>query len=135
MKEHWIRWEPAKHLAQKYYFKSIIDQIDNFQVILFDAKNENKKVILQFHGNVGAYRSTIETFTYSTITKLDAEYGTSFYGDWTFFKVQSSDYLKWLSAQSCGISDDRKLTHFCILTVDCIIDIIASQEPDIKLIG
>jgi hypothetical protein len=48
------------------------------------------------------------------------------------FKVANSEYLEWISNQSYGIAETEKLTHFSIIAVDSIIDIIAAYEPKIE---
>lgn len=128
--ENWIRWEPINNLARKYYGVSIKKEVGRqLKIVLSDAKNEKKNVLISFSAGIIAYRRTDETYTMDTIEWLDKTYSTHFYGDWTFFKIENSGYLKWLSGKSSGIADNLNLTHFCILAVDVLIDIVALNEP------
>jgi len=68
------------------------------------------------------------------IFDLKNTYGGDFYGNWTFFKVENSSYLKWLSEQSCTVTDHLNLQHICCITEDSILDIATSYEPEISLI-
>lgn len=136
MQEKWIRWEPAKKLAPKYYIESITDRVeDKFNMVLSDSETK-KKVLVSFPHGVDAYRSTDESFILLTINTLDETYGTNFYGDWTFFKVEDSEYLKWISSQTYNIYDKSKFPfiHFCILGIDSMVDIITTYEPTITFL-
>lgn len=133
--EQWTRWEPIKGLSRKYYIDSTSDGIEGFIIILSDVENRKKRVRISFEYSVHAYRNTNESFTNQIICDLDAKYGTEFYGDWTFFKVTNSEYLQWLSEKSCGWSDAcGGFTHFSILSVEYILDIIDSTEPTVEFI-
>jgi hypothetical protein len=134
MLEQWKRWYPVGDLAAKYYVDSISDTIEGFTILLLDANNKNKRLQILFEDSIYAYRSTDETFRHSLIVDLSDRYGADFYGKWTFFKVTNSLYIKWLSEQSCGISDTRNLIHFSLIAADSIVDVIDVAEPTITLI-
>ena len=65
---------------------------------------------------------------------MSQKYGSDFYNNWSFFKVQNSEYLQWLANKSHGWSDSFSFTHFCILSGDEMIDIVTNYEPEIKVI-
>lgn len=135
MQEQWTRWEPIKGLAGKYYIDFITDSLDEgFKVILTERDNEKKTVHVIFKDSVDCYTSTNESYINHLIFNLDKDYGPSFYGDWTFFKITNSDYLKRLSVISSTISDDANFTHFVLLASDSMLDIITNYEPEIKFI-
>lgn len=134
MQEKWIKWEPISGLGKKYYIESITERVeDKFNMILFDSDTK-KKVLISFPHGIDAYRSTDESFTLAIINYLGKTYGIEFYGDWTFFEVKNSEYLKWLSEKSYGISEDYGLRHFCILGVDSVIDMACTYEPTVTFI-
>lgn len=127
MEEKWIRWEPTVKLTEKYYSQAIYDTPLIFEIHLIgDSK---QKVIVSFPTLVAAYRSTNDSFVYDTLEYLDNHYGSAFYAGWTFFKVENSEYLEWIKKQSVGTFDIYNLQHFCIFTVNAMIDVIASGEP------
>jgi len=43
LNEIWIRWEPTEGLSKKYSLDSILDNIDNFEIILEDVEDTEKK--------------------------------------------------------------------------------------------
>lgn len=129
MNEQWVKWEPINGLSAKYYIDSVSDSLKGFQIVLSDSHDEKQKILITFKNSVDAYRNTDETYRTNTISTLDEEYGTNFYGDWTFFKVMDSSYLKWLSEESCTISDSRNLKHFSFVAVNSILDVVTNYEP------
>lgn len=134
MNEQWIKWEPIKGLSANYYVDSISDNMKGFKIVLSEAKNEENKVHIIFKDSIYAYRSTEEGFRLEMLYSLKAKYGAKFYSEWSFFKINDSIYLKWLSEQSYGITDRLNPIHFCIFTMNFILDIVATYEPKVELI-
>lgn len=85
-----------------------------------------------FENGIDALRITTETFKLSTISYLNENYGGEFYAGWTFFKVENSEYLKYLSEQSGAISDSYGVKQYSIITDEEIIDIVCTYEPKTK---
>ena len=132
MQEKWIRWEPTSRLSAKYYVESIVDIDEGFKIILYDCKHSEKKTMILFPDSVDAYRRTDESFTLSTLHSLKENYGINFFGDWSFFKIENSEYLDWIKKQSFSISESLNFQHFCILASDFMIDIITNYEPEVS---
>lgn len=135
MQEKWIQWMPSiQNISAKYYIESLTDNIEGFRVILADSAGNSSKISMSFTNGVSAFRSSEEGFRLSTISYLDKKYGGEFYSDWTFFKVENSEYLKWLSEQSGGISDLYTVKQYSLITDDEILDIVTSYEPTITVL-
>lgn len=132
MQERWIRWEPIEGLLANYDIDAILDTQEGLKVIL---ECDQKKVSVFFKNGAASYIKTDETLRSYLIGTLSKEYGSSLYANWTFFKVENSDYLRWLSAQSCSISDYYQLNHFSFMTDDSILDVATSGEPVVEHIG
>lgn len=133
--EKWTQWKPLEGLANEYDIISITLAGKEFKILLGDARDDSPDVRISYNDYfISEFRSTSETFRLSTISYLDKKYGGDFYSEWSFFKIEDSQYLKWLSEQSYGISDDCRLTHFCILTDDDFFDFIASKEPKVEFV-
>jgi len=131
---NWQRWEPIKNLHAKYIIESTEDTIeDGLSIILFVPRKYDK-VKLSFKDGVYSHTVADELLRFNLIDTLSEQYGDEFYGDWTFFKIDNSPYLKNLSEQSYGVSDTRDLMHFSIIAVDFIMDIISNYEPEVSII-
>lgn len=137
MQEQWTRWEPIEGLSKKYFIDSITDNIDEgFKVVFSDSNDDEKKTIqMIFKDNVASYRNINESYVYKTIIMLKKTYGRDFYGDWTFFKVTNSNYLKMLSEESYTLSDGSNFIHFSFMLGDNMLDIIASYEPEVTFVN
>ena len=135
MQESWAHWMPLENLSKKYYIESITNNREGFTVLLADAIGESEKIKIVFENGVNAFRNTDETFKLSTISWLDEKYGGKFYAEWTFFRVENSEYLKFLCEQSGGISDFYDVKQYSIITDEEILDIAATYEPVVTLDG
>ena len=51
--------------------------------------------------------------------------------EWTFFEVCNSNYINWLMEESDGILNGESLHHISIVGINCVIDVVASDYPQI----
>ncbi len=131
--EKWIRWDLKEALSEKYYLDDL-SWPDTGLIIKLRAASNEQIIEIYFNESIDAFRYTNESFCFKIFGDLSKKYGTDFYKNWSFFKVQNSEYLQWLSNNSHGWSDDFSFTHFCILGGDEMIDIVTNYEPEIKII-
>ena len=124
-------------MAEKYYVDSVLYDCERFEILLSDSKNPKNKVLVKFECLIGGYRLINESFTIKIINYLDEKYGGNFYGKWTFFKVNESSYLKWLTEEAKGLNIAMKMDfmHFSFLAIDYVVDVLATRERKIEFIG
>lgn len=125
MDEQWIKWEPIAGLVPHYEIDKISDTVEELSILLSQADNHDVKIRVTFTEPVEAYRSTYETFR----IKISEKYIKG-----TFFKVEGSEYLQWLSEQSNDVDNGIKFIHFAITTDDTVLDIIARCEPQVEFV-
>lgn len=130
MQEKWIRWEPVSGLSKKYHSKLISNSYSGGFVINL-ADESDKRISIKFSGSVISYRVTSESHIFNTLTFLENNYESKFYSEWTFFKIENSEYLEWMKKQLI-IEDYIPLTHLCILADDLMLDFITTYEPEVK---
>ena len=135
MNEIWTQWKPVEGLKPKYDIDEIIDRMDSFKIVLSEMDKLQKCLEVHFYSGVDAYRQTNESYWLDSLCRIDKKYGEDFYWDWTFFKVENSSYLSWLSKESFEISDSRNFTHFAFLGVDAVLEVITNYEPKIIFLG
>jgi len=133
MNEIWTQWKSVENLAQQYEIDSVVDTMDSFKIVLSEMDNPQKRLEVCFDSGVDAYRLTDESYWLNSLNKLDKKYGVDFYGYWTFFKVENSAYLSWLSKESFEISDSRAFVHFAFLAVNSILEVIAHDDARISV--
>ena len=131
--EIWTHWQVSPKLSGKYSIDFIQDDDHQLALHLSLGKHKNPKVHVYFKNAIYAFRKTDEGFMYKTIIQLEQNYGASFYTKNTFFKIENSAYLQWLTEQSHGLAELLNFSHFCFLGENSIVDVIASYEPEIAL--
>lgn len=137
MNEQWKKWEPISGLVNKYNVTFISEDMKKdgkFIIILEEYENEKKGVRITWDQGPWAFRITYESFCLKLIYDLNQKYGSNFYVNWTFFKVENSEYSKWLSEQSYQVTDSLKFQHFVIFTPEELIDIVNWSEPKLEFI-
>jgi hypothetical protein len=129
--EEWTRWEPVKDISERYYidfFGMVGDEWDF--VIKLSNSDKTKQIEIRFEGVVTSYRYTNESYCFGIFGDLSKKHGDDFYSNWSFFKINKSNYVKWIIDESY----DSGFIHFCIVGGDEMLDVIATYEPEIKII-
>lgn len=121
----------------QYYIDLICDSEEGVKIVLSEDEGRTKKVqvILQtFVAAVAAHRCIDESFSTSLLMRLEKQYGSKFYFEWSFFKVENSTYVNWLTLESDGVFNSKAYSHFCIFGVDSVVDIIAMGDPVVEFV-
>lgn len=132
--DNWIPFKPADNVSQKYsidFLKSSIDDI-KFKIILSDANNIDKKIIINIAEGVDFYGKIQNEAMLKVIKDIEEKYGKDFHQKWTFFKIENSSYIKWLSDESCGIWNFSYFTHYALIGIDSILYFLSSDD-DIEI--
>ena len=93
-------------------------------MIELSNEDETEKILLKWDGCVVSYTCSEESARSILYDKQELT-------KWTFFKVENSSYLKCIEEQSLVIEQRNKLTHYCIIGINSVVDIIASYEPEV----
>jgi hypothetical protein len=131
MAEQWVRWEPIKGLSNKYFIEYLSADYERLDLILSDAYKIKNNVRIVYAFYPGLHQRVNKKFKEQRLELLHARYGKEFFDTWTFFKVNNSEYSKWLSEQSDTISDSYQLRHFAFVCANSIVDVFSSYEPEI----
>ncbi|MBS1987741.1 hypothetical protein JST56_01990 [Candidatus Dependentiae bacterium] len=134
MREKWTKWEPLQGLMAQYYIDLMSDNEEGVRIVLSEDEGRTKKVQVTFQTFVAAHRCTDESFSTGLLMRLEELYGSTFYREWAFFKVDNSNYIKWLTMESDGVFNSKGYSHFCIFGVDSVVDIIAMGDPVVEFI-
>lgn len=132
--EQWVRWKPLQELSGRF----LVDDLHMSHVgvrILLISENNDIKIEILFDGPTYAYRCTNESLCFGIFPSLGVRYGHDFYANWSFFKINNSDYLQWVASKTTGSIDDYTLDHFCIIGNNDVFEILSRYEPLIKIIS
>ncbi len=129
--EEWTRWEPKQNIIERYYIDFFGMVGENWDFVI-KLHNDEQKIEIRFDGMVASYKYTNESFCFRIFGELSEKYGGDFYSNWSFFKINNSEYIKWIIEKSY---DSEEFMHFCIVGGDEVIDIIANHEPTVTTIN
>jgi hypothetical protein len=103
---------------------------DSGALILRLTGSDSQKVALEF-SSYHAYRKRDESFANRTLSLLTESVKPSIGFHW-LYELQTSEFLAWFHEETLGIYADLDLRHYMVLTISDIVDIIATQPPDVS---
>jgi len=123
-------WKPIKGLKGLYKINNIKFINKTMSIELSSQIDKNSKIVVLFDGPVESYK--YKEKKHSKIWEQSIKKDLSLVSlDWSFFKVTNSNYLKWLSEKSCGVSNIYDFIHFVIVDTDKIIEVIYLCDPEV----
>ena len=131
-------WKPVsdslstENLKGKFYIRSTSFDCDGFKIVLNKDTVPQKAILINFSGAAYSYRITEKTLSLHLLKAHAIVKKEEQSSAWAFFKLENSEYLKWVSHQSDKISEDLKLAHYAIWTEDWVIEILSSAEPKVE---
>lgn len=111
--------------AGRYAEDRIVDEGGILNIFLEDESGGTLKV--SFNAYL-AFRKMDEGDAVHTLADIEetSEPGTRLYA------VADSEYLRWFHFESEAIHKAHKLHHYCLTTVDSVIDVISFDPPDVS---
>lgn len=130
--EEWIEIIRSDIPEGKYIVTRFVQDLDGTKILL-DNGEHNIEVF--FDGIPVLVRNTIEGLRMRTWGNVQLKYNDkSIFRNSFFFEVKKSDLVKWCVRESCGFYEEHQLKHYCIITSEELIDIIASFEPILRIL-
>jgi len=130
MQENWIRWNPSNAPKGEYIVTNFVQNADGVKIVLDDGENA---VEIFFDGIPSIIRISVEGIRMRTWGEVQEKYNDKyFFQNWFLYKVENSKLSKWGEEESCGFYEAVQLTHYCIVTGEEIIDVLAPFEPIVK---
>ncbi|MEB3104082.1 hypothetical protein [Ferviditalea candida] len=131
MQEEWTRLEHGVIPEGQFIVTSLIQNSDGTKVVLDDEKNV---VEIVFDGIPSLVRITTEGIRMRTWSEVQLKYQNKFFfQNWFFYQVQNSKLSKWAKEESCNFYEEEQLKHYCIVTSEEVIDILAAFKPIVKV--
>ena len=130
--EEWIEIIRSDIPEGKYIVTKFVQDLDGTKILL---NNGEHNIEVFFDGIPVLVRNTIEGLRMRTWGNVQLKYNDkSIFRNSFFFEVKKSDLVKWCVRESCGFYEEHQLKHYCIITSEELIDIIASFEPILRIL-
>lgn len=126
-------WKPLNNLSGTYWFENLSLTDGNFVFIYEKDKQPNSKVHIICTGGIASFRYTNETYT-NGYNYLDSPEEIKAIRPWSFYIVEDSEYLKKISEDSGGLSDEFDFKHYCIISGNEVLDLIYPIAPVVEII-
>ena len=131
MNEDWVKWNPIDLPDGEYFVTKFIQDADGTIIMLDDEKNY---VEIFFDGIPTMVRSSIVGLRMRTWGEVQIKYqNKSFFKNWFLYVVSNSKLVNWAIEESCGFYEAYQFKHYCIVTLEEVIDILSTFEPEISV--
>lgn len=131
MQENWNKWNPCEMPEGIYYVTNFVQNQEGTKITLADEEN---CIEVFFDGVPQLVRTSIEGIRMRTWGEVQIKYNDKFFfRNWFLYKVGNSRLSDWASEESCGFYSAKDLTHYCIITSEDIIDVLATFEPTLNI--
>lgn len=130
--EKWEKWNPVEEIPSTFYITNIIENTKGFFIFL---KNDKQEVEIEFifYGFFPSNRYTARRVFLKTTHYLCNQYSPNFYDSWSLFKVENSEYLKWLENESYGFYERTDVTHYVFMGLNSVFEVLAPYAPKVVI--
>ena len=130
MEEKWLKWNPADIPQGNYSVTGFVQDENGTVITLEDDKNSVK---INFDGVVPFASTSLEGIRVRTWSEAQEKYQDRFFfRNWFLYRIENSKLGKWAEEESCGFYTATELCHYCIVTGEEVIDILAGFEPKLS---
>ena len=129
--QNWIVWNPT-NIEFGTVYAYAVEALHCEDGIKFVVDCEKNKMEVVFSGFVPAYTYSLEGMRLASWGPVQKKYNDKyFFTKWFLYKIENSSFLKWGIKESCGFYSEAELTHYCIVTEQSLMDILATSQPQI----
>lgn len=133
--ENWVVWKPYEGLPTKCSLDVVNNSLDQLHILVSKYKEASPfKISVIFNRPFFMYRVSDETSTIGLLYDVTAKYGNEFIHSSSFFIIENSSYRNWLVAQAGGLLGAKNIHHYCIYTVNYVVDVLALQAPLVTIV-
>lgn len=133
MQEDWIALKQYNIPEGKFIVTSFVQDLEGTKLVLDD---EMVTVEVFFDGIPVLVRNAVENVRMRTWSEVQLKYqNKSIFKSTFFFEVKNSKLTEWAVEESCGFYDVDQIRHYCIVTCEEVIDVLATFEPIVKVIN
>lgn len=131
LQEEWIKLKQYGIPEGEFIVTQLIQDGDGTKIVLDDEKDS---VEIFFDGIPVLVRNTVEGMRMRTWGAVQSKYADqSFFRGAVLFEVENSRLVQWCAEESCGFYEADELKHYCIVTGEELVDVVATFEPTVKI--
>lgn len=128
VKEKWLIYKEDFIPLDNYEVLEIVQNVEGTKITM--GGNSNDLIIkFSFIDSLRVSDEGRRLRTYNEVEEIQ-KYREEFYGN-PLYKVQNSEFLKWIEIESAGIYTD--MVHYAIVTINNIVDMVSSFPPEIEI--
>ena len=130
--EEWVKLEKYGIPEGEYILTEFTQNENGTLLTLDDGKVQ---VCIHFDGIPLLVRQSVEGLrmrTWSEVQLKYRDYKTYFRSSF-FFEVKNSLLVDWAVEEACGFYQKSRIKHYCIVTREDVIDILAEFEPVVTI--
>ncbi len=125
--EKWTAWNPTNIAGDPAYYVEIFQEEEATR---FTLDCEHKIIDVLFYGFVPIYLYSVEGIRMATWASIqEKEHDRFYFQKWFLYRIENSDFLDWAIKEGCGFYKKEEFMHYCIVTQDDVVDILANCEP------
>lgn len=129
--EEWIKLGRNKIPGGEYIVTSFVQNLDGAKIVL---NSDFNMVEVIFDGIPVLVRNTIEGIRMKTWSEVQLKYNNKkFFRNCFLYQIKNSGLIDWAIDESCNFYDKSQLNHYCIVTSEELIDVLACFSPIIKV--
>lgn len=123
----WVPWQPHDKIGAKLDLVSFLFDENGIFIRLRDLDTSEDYELK--YDSVFSFRNSDEGRRLRLLNTLSEIYGDRFYKEWSIFKVESSDYLKWFHEETYGMYESYDIEHHVYITSNDILEIVTAHAP------
>lgn len=133
MKEEWVKLKQYNIPEGQFIVNNFTQDLEGTKIVLDDEKNT---VEVFFDGIPVLVRSAVANIRMRTWSEVQLKYHDKLmFRNTFFFEVKNSKLVQWSNEEGCGFYEENQLRHYCIVTSEEVIDVLATFEPVVRVIN
>jgi hypothetical protein len=129
--ENWIKWNLTNIPKGEYIVTDFVQNADGVTITLDDEENI---IQIYFDGIPTVIRMSVAGLRIKTCREAMDRYNDAhLYRDCFLYTIENSNLSKWAEEESCGFREESEFTHYCIVTTQEVVDVMAIFAPEVKV--
>lgn len=131
IQEEWMKLEQFGIPEGEFVISSIVQNMEGTIIILDD---EMCTIEVFFDGIPVLVSNAVANIRMRTWSEIQIKYHDKYiFRNAFLFEIRKSRLVEWLAEEGCGFYKKSTLRHYCLVTIEEVVDVISTFEPIIKV--